>query len=403
MTLLQSMIKAILEKDTELLQGAIKFMAEAIMEVEVDEIVGAGKYERSDVRVNYRNGYRERPWDTRGGTIPLSLPKVRYGSYFPSILEPRRRSEHALRAAILEAYVNGVSTRKVEDLVQALGLEKLDKSQVSRICSGLDEVVEQFRSCEITGTHPYMWLDATYIKVRENGRVMNMAAVVAVTVANDGRRKVLGCDIGPAEDEGFWLQFLRGLVARGLSGVRLVISDAHSGLRKALKAVFSGASAQRCRVHFMRNVLSYVPKVAQQMVAASVRTIFAQADIEAARRQLRTVVDTLAAKFPRVAELLEESGEDVLTYMTFPEEHRRQIHSTNTLERLNREIKRRTDVIGIFPNTPSALRIIVALLQEQNDEWETTRRYFSEESMRALAPPEPAPLQAASDVPSLVA
>lgn len=392
MTVLQSAIKAIIEKDTELLEGAIKFMAETIMEVEVDELVGAQRYERSEERGNYRNGYRDRKWDTRGGTISLKIPKLRSGSYFPSILEPRRRSEQALRAAILEAYVHGVSTRKVEDLVQAMGLERLDKNQVSRICSDLDELVEQFRSGEIAGKHPYLWLDATYLKVRQNGRVMNMAAVVAVAVYEDGRRRALGCDIGPAEDEAFWLQFLRNLVARGLSGVQLVISDAHSGLRSALKTVFSGAAAQRCRVHFMRNLLSYVPKPAQQMVAATVRTIFAQPDIHGARRQLRAVVDTLTPQFRRAADLLEEAGEDVLAYMTFPEEHRRQLHSTNTLERLNREIKRRTDVIGIFPNPASALRVIVALLDEQNDEWETGRRYFSEGSMRLLlATPESTP------------
>ncbi len=289
-------------------------------------------------------------------------------------------------AVILQAYVEGVSTRKVDDLVKTLGIQGISKSQVSRICASLDEVVEAFRNRKLEAAYPYLWLDATFLKVRENGRVLSMAPVVAVGVRDTGEREVLGFDLGPAEDGAFWLSFLRSLVARGLHGVQLVISDAHEGPRKAIGAALSGATWQRCTVHFIRNVLAQVPKSAQAMVAALIRTVFAQPDMDMARRQLRQVAETVSKRFPRCAQLIEEAEEDVLAYMRFPREHWRQIHSTNPLERLNKEIKRRADVVGIFPDRASVCRLVGALLAEQNDEWATGRRYFSQESMAKLKP-----------------
>lgn len=303
----------------------------------------------------------------------------------PSLLEPRRRAERALVAVVQEAYVQGVSTRKVDDLVHALGMTGVSKSQVSRLCAELDEVVEAFRNRPLEGRYPYVWLDAKYVKVRENGRVSSMALVVAVGVRENGDREILGLDVGPSEDGAFWTAFLRQLVARGLKGVLLAISDNHVGLRKAIRTVLGGASWQRCCVHFMRNLLGYVPKHWQSMVAAVVRTIFAQPDQQAARRQLAAVVDNLRPQFPRAAQMLEDAEEDILAYMAFPVEHWRQLHSTNPLERLNREIGRRTDVVGIFPNREAVIRLAGAVLMEQQDEWTAApRRYFSQASMAKL-------------------
>ena len=386
MDLLALLRKVLGEGDIDFLKEAVRMVTQALIEAEVAEKAGAGRYKRSPARTNYRNGHREWLWKTRVGTVELNIPKLRRCSYFPSMLEPRRRTEQALLAVIQEAYVKGVSTRKVDDLVQALGLESIDKSAVSRICAQLDEAVDEFRNRPVAGLWPYLWLDATYVRVRENGRVLSMALVVAVGVHETGQREVLGLDLGPAEDGAFWLGFLRGLVARGLAGVQLVISDAHEGLRQAISAVFGGAAWQRCRVHFLRNALSHVPKAAQPVVTAAIRTIFNQSDQTAARAQLHQVAENLAIRFPRVSDLLLEAAEDILAYMAFPNEHWRQLHSTNPLERLNKEIKRRADVVGIFPNRQSVIRLIGAVLAEQNDEWAIGRRYFSQESMGKLQP-----------------
>ena len=324
--------------DLDFLREGVRVLAQGLMELEVSQQIGAERYERSAERSTYRNGYRERRWDTRVGSIDLQIPKLRKGSYMPSLLEPRRRAEKALVAVVQEAYVQGVSTRKVDDLVQALGMTGISKSQVSRLCAELDEVVEAFRNRPLEGRYPYVWLDAKYVKVRENGRVTNMALVIAVGVRDNGEREVLGLDVGPSEDGAFWTAFLRQLVVRGLKGVLLVISDSHVGLQEAIRTVFTGASWQRCRVHFMRNMLAHVPKHLQAMVSAAVKTIFAQPDQQAARRQLSVVVESLRPQFPRAAAILQDAEEDILAYMAFPPEHWRQLHSTNPLERLNRYV-----------------------------------------------------------------
>lgn len=397
MSLVQVLHKLGVEQDPNFLREAMKAVIQAVMEMEVSMKTGAERYERSPERETHRNGYRSRDWDTPVGTIQLQIPKLRKGSYFPSFLEPRRRVDQALHAVIQEAYVNGVSTRKVDELVKSMGIEGISKSEVSRICKTLDEAVEAFRNRPLQGVYPYVWLDATYVKVRMQGRVLSMAVVVAVGVRDDGEREILGFDVGPAEDAAFWLAFLRSLTARGLQGVQLVISDAHEGLRKSIPVVFTQASWQRCRVHFLRNVLSLVPKTHQSIVAVVVRSIFLQPDIEAARAQLRRTIESLEGTYPKVAQLLEEAGEDVLAHLHFPAEHRRQLHSANTLERLNKEIKRRTNVVGIFPNEQAVLRLVGAILAEQQDEWAVGRRYFSQESMAKITRSSPP----SADVPLL--
>ena len=380
--------KLLEEQDGDTLREGIRVLSQALMESEVSGLIGAERYERSGERSSYRNGYRLRSWDTRVGTIELAIPKIRTGSYFPSLLEPRRRAERALQAVVQEAYVHGVSTRKVDDLLKALGMDGMSKSEVSRICVELDTEVEAFRTRQITGEHPYVWIDATYHKVRQDGRVQAMATVVAIGVTTEGERQILGVDAGPSEDGPFWTAFLRSLVKRGLRGVKLVISDAHEGIRKALGTVLSGASWQRCRVHFMRNLLATIPHSAREPVAAIVRTVFAQPDLATAMAQLHKVVDGLRPRFPQAAALLDEASEDILAHRAFPLEHRRQLHSTNPLERLNKEIKRRSAVVGIFPNRAALLRLVGAVLAEQDDEWSVAdRRYFSAESMRMLTQP----------------
>lgn len=359
----------------------MQVLVQSLMEAEVAADIGAERYERNAERVNQRNGYRERRWDTRVGTLDLKIPKLRKGSYFPSLLEPRKRAEKALLSVVQEAYVHGVSTRKVDDLVEALGMKGISKSEVSRICKELDETVLAFKNRYLEGEYPYVWFDATFPKVREGGRVCGMALVVAIGIRETGEREVLGFDLGMSEDGAFWTAFLRQLVSRGLRGVKLAISDAHEGLRKSIAEVLAGASWQRCRVHFMRNILSQVPKSSQAMVSSIVRTIFAQPNQSAAKEQLRLVVQQLERKFPKAMDILEQAETDVLAYMAFPAEHWRQIHSTNPLERLNREIRRRSDVVGIFPNRESAIRLLGAILMEQQDEWMVSRRYFSLESM----------------------
>lgn len=379
------------EGEGDFLRDALRWLVRELMEAEVSAQIGAERYERTEERTTERNGYRTRPWDTRLGTLEVAIPKLRAGSYFPSWLEPRRRAEQALVAVVAEAYVQGVSTRKVEALVQALGIGGISKSEVSRLCATLDAQAEAFRARRLDAEYPYLWLDARYEHVREDGRVASLAVIVAYGVRADGVREVLGLDVGLSEDVALWRAFLQGLVARGVRGVQLVISDAHVGLKQAIKEVFVGASWQRCRVHFMRNVLARVPKSAQAMVAATVRTIFQQPSRQAASAQLTHVVLTLAKRFPPVVELLEQAEEEILTFYDFPPEHWRQVYSTNPLERLNKELKRRSAVVGIFPNRAAVVRLFGALLAEQNDEWLVGRHYFSEVSMRKLLrPPEEA-------------
>jgi transposase-like protein len=312
------------------------------------------------------------------------VPRVRDGGYFPSLLDPRRRAERALVAVVQEAYVQGISTRRVDELVQALGMTGISKSQVSRLCQALDEEVERFRGRPLAGPYPYVWLDATYLKVRQDGRVASMAAVIAIGVNGDGQREVLGLDLGPSEDGAFWLAFLRSLVARGLTGVRLVVSDAHQGLKGAIAAVLQGASWQRCRVHFIRNALALVPKSAAAVVATTIRTVFVQVEADAAREQWRRIADGFRPRHERLADLLDAAEPDVLAYLAFPREHWRQIWSNNPLERLNKEAKRRTNVVGIFPNPASATRLVGAILAEQHDEWQVARRYLSAASLATL-------------------
>jgi transposase-like protein len=375
------------EPDNDPLRAIVRWAIQELMDAEVSAQIGAGRYERSDERVTQRNGYRPRQWDTRVGSLELQIPKLRTGSYFPSWLEPRRRAEQALVAVIAEAYVQGVSTRKVEALVQALGIAGLSKSEVSRLAAALDEQVEAFRTRRLDAAYPYLWVDARYEHVREGGRVVSMAVIVAYGVRADGVREVLGLDVGLSEDVALGRSFFQSLVARGLHGVQLVVSDAHAGLKQAITEVFVGAAWQRCRVHFMRNLLARVPKTAQAMVAAAVRPIFQQPDRDAAQRQLREVCRTLEGKFPQAVALLVEAEEEIFTFYDFPAEHRRQLYSTNPLERLNKELKRRSAVVGIFPNRAAVIRLLGALLAEQNDEWLVGRHYFSETSMHKLLHP----------------
>lgn len=381
MALLELLRKAEFDHDGEFLRDGVRVLSQALMELEVSEHLGAERHERTPARLGQRNGYRDREWDTRVGTIDLRVPRVRDGSFFPALLEPRKRAERALVTVVQEAYVQGVSTRRVDDLVQALGMNGISKSQVSRICKDLDEEVERFRTRRLDGPYPYVWLDATFLKVRREGRVVSMAVVIAIGVRSSGEREVLGLDVGPSEDGAFWLQFLRTLVARGLAGVQLVVSDAHVGLKGAIAAVLQGAAWQRCRVHFVRNALALIPKSAAPLVATTIRTAFAQPDPASTREQWGRVIDNFRSRFPRLADLLAEAEDDVLAYLGFPAEHWRQIWSNNPLERVNKEIKRRTDVVGIFPNEGAVVRLVGSILAEQHDEWQVSRRYFSAESL----------------------
>jgi putative transposase len=380
-------LRALLEKgsDATFLREMIGFAAQRLMELETEGLCGAGPRERSPQRLNQRNGYRERDWETRAGTVELRIPKLRKGSYFPTFLEPRRLAEKALTAVVQEAYIQGISTRSVDDLVKAMGLEGISKSQVSRLCGEIDERVQTFLNRPIEGEWPYIWLDATYVKARRDHRIVSVAVIVAVGVNSDGRREVLGMTTGHSEAEPFWVEFLRSLARRGLRGVKLVISDAHEGLKAAIAKIL-GAAWQRCRVHFMRNALAYAGKTQRRIVSAWVGTAFAQDDAAAARKQWRQVADQARPRVPKLAALMDDAEADVLAYMGFPAQHRAKLHSTNPLERLNGEIKRRSEVVGIFPNEEAVTRLIGALLLEQNDEWAVQRaRYMSLETIAPLS------------------
>uniref|UniRef100_E6PDP2 Transposase of ISCARN47, IS256 family n=3 Tax=mine drainage metagenome TaxID=410659 RepID=E6PDP2_9ZZZZ len=379
--------------DVDVLREMLQFVSQRMMDFDVEGRCGAAYGERDSARENSRNGYRDRLWETRAGAIDLRIPKLRKGSYFPPFLEPRRTAEKALAAVIQEAYIQGVSTRSVDNLVKAMGMTGISSSQVSRLCAEIDERVNAFLNRPIEGDWPYLWIDATYVKVRSSGRIVSVAVIIAVGVNTDGTREVLGMAVGPSEAEPFWSDFLRSLSHRGLRGTRLVISDSHVGLKAAIAKVFK-ATWQRCRVHFMRNALAYAGKGQRQMVLALINTVFAQETAEAAHVQWRVVADQLREKFPKLSAMLDEAEHDVLAFMDFPKAHRKQIASTNPLERVNAEVKRRTNVVGIFPSDSSITRLVGALLLEQNDEWQLNRRYMQLEGMEAVSDNQPTRLSA---------
>ena len=368
----------------DLLRGIAEAVLQLIMESDVDGLIGAGRHERSGERTTWRNGYRERALDTRLGTLNLRVPKLRQGSYFPGFLEARKTSEQALVAVIQEAYVQGISTRSVDDLVKAMGMSGISKSQVSRLCEEIDGKVKAFLNRPLEGDWPYLWIDATYLKVRRGGRIVSVAVIIAIGVNTDGRREVLGLEIGTSEAEPIWTEFLRKLTRRGLRGVKLVTSDAHEGIKAAVSKVLC-ATWQRCRVHFQRNIAAHAGKSGRRVVSAFIATAFAQDTAEAASIQWRSVADQIRPKVPKLATIMDDAEHDVLAYMTFPKEHRAKLHSTNPIERLNGEIKRRTDVVGIFPNDDAIVRLVGALLLEQNDEWAVQRaRYMTLETIAPM-------------------
>ncbi|MBO3752576.1 IS256 family transposase [Streptosporangiaceae bacterium NEAU-GS5] len=394
MALSQSDLTQLLESlraadSVEMIRHALQRMLQELIEAEATAVIGAAPYQRTPERTTQRNGHRDRLLSSTAGDLELQIPKLRSGSFFPSLLERRRRVDRALFAVIMEAYVHGVSTRAVDDLVKALGADTgISKSEVSRICQGLDVEITAFRDRPLDHlTFPYLFLDATYCKVRINHQIVSQAVIIATAITDDGNREVLGLAVGDSEDKAFWTEFLRSLRARALSGVRLVISDAHTGLTAAIRTVLLGSAWQRCRVHFMRNVLAKIPKGSGEMVAATIRTIFAQADAESVRTQLHTVADMLGRQFPPVKDMLLKAEDDITAFATFPAAHWKKIWSTNPLERLNREIKRRTDVVQVFPNASALARLAGAVLAELHDEWQVTdRRYLSETSMAELRP-----------------
>ncbi len=379
--------------DADFIRQTLQHALQRLMEMDVEALCQAAYGERSDERINSRNGYRDRAYETRAGKVDLKIPKLRSGSYFPGFLEPRRTAEKALTAVIQEAYIQGISTRSVDDLVKAMGMSGVSKSQVSRLCEEIDERVHAFLERPIEGDWPYLWIDATYVKSRQAGRVVSVAVIIAVAVNTDGVREILGVATGPSEAEPFWTDFLRGLTRRGLRGVKLVISDAHEGLKAAASKVLK-TSWQRCRVHFIRNALAHVGKGQRQAVLAMINTIFVQESAEAASAQWRSVADQLRSKFPKLAAMMDDAEHEVLTFMSFPKAHRVQIHSTNPLERLNAEVKRRTNVVGIFPNDKAIIRLVGAMMLEQNDEWSLQRRYMQLEGLLSLSDNQPARLSA---------
>src|SRR3954469_20171786 len=375
----------LLEKagESDFMRAVAEAVLQLLMETDVEGVIGAGRYERSGERTTWRNGYRDRTLDTRLGALQLRIPKLRQGSYFPPFLEARKSSEKALIAVIQEAWIGGVSTRRVDG--SGAGDGAVGDQQVSKLCKDIDERVHAFLDRPLVGEWPYLWLDATYLKQREGGRIVSVAAIIAVAVNTDGKREIVGLHIGPSEAETFWSGFLKSLARRGLHGVKLVISDAHEGLKAAIRRAF-GATWQRCRVHWMRNALSYVAKAQQSMVAA-LRQAFIQPDRAQASQTLRHVADQLRQKWPKLAGFIDDSETDVLSHLDFPEQHRSKLHSTNPLERLNKEVKRRADVVGIFPNEASIIRLIGAVLLEQNDEWQLQHRYMQVEAMAELFAP----------------
>ena len=374
--------------DDDFLRSVAEAVLQIIMEADVEGMIGAGRHERAAERTTWRNGYRDRTLETRLGPLSLKVPKLRTGSYFPGFLEPRKPVEKALVAVIQEAWIAGVSTRKVDDLVQAMGMSGISKSSVSKLCRDIDERVGAFLGRTLEGEWPYLWLDATYLKVREGGRIVSVAAIVAVAVNTDGRREIVGLHIGPSEAETFWSAFLKSLAKRGLKGTKLVISDAHEGLKAAIARSLTGATWQRCRVHFMRNALAHVPRSQATVVAAAIRQAFVQPDHAAATRAWRHIADQLRARWPKLGALMDDAEADVLAYVAFPMRHRAKLHSTNPLERLNKEIKRRADVVGIFPNEDSITRLVGAVLLEQNDDWQLQHRYMQIEGMAELDAPQ---------------
>ena len=375
--------------DEDFLRQGVELLTRLVMEIETEAVVGAGRHERSADRQTQRNGYQHRRWETRVDEIDVAVPKLRQGSYFPGFLEARRPSVKALLAVVQSAYIQGVSTRRVDELVQALGLTGMDKSKVSRICQELDAQVAAFRDRPLDGLHPYVWLDAVYLKVRQRGRIVNKALVIAIGARDSSEREVLGFALGGSEEKAFWISFLRSLKSRGLEGVKLVISDAHEGLVGTIEEVLTGSSWQRCRVHFMRNVLAHIPKGDKSLVAAALRTVFAQSSRTAALGQQAEVIQALQSRWPKAADVVEAAGESVLSYMDFPPSHWSRIYSTNPLERLNKEVRRRSNVIGIFPDDASVERLIGnVLLEIDDDDWHDGRRYFSRESMAMLSDPE---------------
>jgi putative transposase len=380
----EQVVSYLLKEDgLDFLRESLVWVVQQLMEAEVSELVGAGRGERApEERLTHRNGYRARAWSTRAGEIELAIPKIRRGSYFPSFLEPRRRSEQALVSVVQEAYVAGVSTRKVDQVVESLGL-RISKSEVSRICQGLDEQVDAFRNRPLEGRYPYLWLDAKVEKVRDGGRVVRKALVLAYAVHESGYREVIGLDVGEAETEAFWRSFLRGLVERGLSGVQLVVSDAHAGLKNAIGQVL-GCPWQRCTVHFLREALGHARRDQQPMLAALIRPIFNADDREQAGELLGEALERLRKPLPKIHDLLEDAEDDLLAFYAFPADHRTKLRSTNPLERFNREIGRRTDVVGIFPNDRALIRLAASVVIEQNDEWLVGRRYLSNHTLEAI-------------------
>lgn len=384
MTVADVAARVIAGEHGDFVRDAVALVARELMEAEITAEVGAELGEVSETRVTHRNGYRPRPWETRAGEIELLIPRKRQGpAYFPSFLEPRRRSEQAIVAVVLEAYVNGVSTRKVDRLVEQLGIQGMSKDRVSALCRGLDEQVEVFRQRPLEGAYPYLWLDAKHVKVRSGGHVRSKALVVAYAVHETGVREVIGLDIGEVESGGFWIEFLRSLRARGLAGVRLAVSDHHEGLKHAICQVLA-CPWQRCTVHFVRNMHAHCRRHQRGLVSAALREVFNAEDHDQARERVGHVIERLQPLAPKVCQLLEDAEEDLIAFYRFPREHWTKLRSTNPLERVNKEIGRRTDVVGIFPNDPAAIRLVGALLIEQNDEWIVARRYLSVESMTLI-------------------